>query len=371
MIALYKSLAIIEKMTQKIKSGEFMDNARERHEDFTRNRKVNFVAIISMLLNLNKRSIQIEIDEFVDKNLSDNVDTYTKQSFSEARQKVKPQAFVALNDVFLEEYYSDFGRTAYRILAIDGSKLQIPNSKRTREYFGYATNGQEGFHAAQSLISVLYDVENRIMINAQIMRYDDSERQLAKANILQMLEVESSIKNTILFDRGYACYELIKFLEETGQKYLMRVRNDFFAEVNNTQLTDETVKIEITPSRKKYMKRQGYNAQTGDSIDVRVIKFALITGEQETLITNLTPDEADTQYCENLYFKRWGIETAYDELKNKFEIENFSGDSIRAIKQDFYATILLANLATVLAEDAAYEYDLRKTSKKTPLQGEP
>lgn len=366
---MFKSLKIIKKLAEKIKSAEFMCGARERREDFIRNRKINFVELMFMMLNLNKRSIQIEIDEFVERNLDKNVGTYTKQSFSEARQKVKPQAFVTLNDAFLSEYYSDFDKNKYRILAIDGSKLQIPNNKKTREHFGFITNNHDGFCAAQSLESALYDVNNKIILNAQISRCDDSERQLAKSNILQMLELESNIKNIIIFDRGYACFELIRFLEETHQKYLMRVKSNFYTEVNKTQSADEMVKIKVTPARKKHLKQQGCNVQTGDHIDVRVVKFALTTGEQETLITNLTEYEAKTQYCMDLYFKRWGIETAYDELKNKFEIENFSGDSIRAIEQDFYATILLSNLASVLAEDAMSEYNSQDNSKKTHLQG--
>lgn len=52
--------------------------------------------------------------------------------------------------------------------------------------------------------------------------------------------------------------------------------------------------------------------------------------------------------------KRWGIETKYNDVKNKLEIENFTGYSPKAILQDFYATMFLANLAGVL------EYDLHE-----------
>lgn len=45
-----------------------------------------------------------------------------------------------------------------------------------------------------------------------------------------------------------------------------------------------------------------------------------------------------------LYFKRWGIETKYYELKNRLEIENFSGTTKIAIEQDFYASIYLSNM---------------------------
>ena len=54
------------------------------------------------------------------------------------------------------------------------------------------------------------------------------------------------------------------------------------------------------------------------------------------------------------YQKRWGIETKYNDVKNKLEIENFTGYSPIAILQDFYATMFLANLAGVL------EYELHE-----------
>lgn len=63
----------------------------------------------------------------------------------------------------------------------------------------------------------------------------------------------------------------------------------------------------------------------GTVIKLRVLKVVLDTGEVEILITNLTEDELKYEDSKELYFKRWGIETKFDELKNKFQIENFSG----------------------------------------------
>jgi hypothetical protein len=36
---------------------------------------------------------------------------------------------------------------------------------------------------------------------------------------------------------------------------------------------------------------------------------------------------------------RWGIEMKYDELKDRLQIENFTGTTKIAIEQDFYSTI--------------------------------
>ncbi|MDR3170509.1 MAG: hypothetical protein LBU17_02645 [Treponema sp.] len=46
-----------------------------------------------------------------------------------------------------------------------------------------------------------------------------------------------------------------------------------------------------------------------------------------------------------LYFKRWPIETKYNELKKKLEIENFSGRIVDNIRQDFYAAMTIDNIA--------------------------
>jgi len=74
--------------------------------------------------------------------------------------------------------------------------------------------------------------------------------------------------------------------------------------------------------------------------NVRVVKVTLDTGEIETLLTNLTQQFN----FKELYFKRWGVEKEYDVLKNTLEIENFSGRTETAIKQDFYIHMLASNL---------------------------
>jgi hypothetical protein len=52
-----------------------------------------------------------------------------------------------------------------------------------------------------------------------------------------------------------------------------------------------------------------------------------------------------------LYYKRWAVETKYKQVKQKLELENFSGRLVDNIKQDFYAMMTVANmLASALRE---------------------
>lgn len=58
------------------------------------------------------------------------------------------------------------------------------------------------------------------------------------------------------------------------------------------------------------------------------------------------------QDFKELYFKRWGVETKYDELKNRLEIENFTGTTKIAIEQDFYTSIYLSNMIELARKDS-------------------
>ena len=85
---------------------------------------------------------------------------------------------------------------------------------------------------------------------------------------------------------------------------------------------------------------------------VRVLKVTLSNGDTETLLTNLQQEQLPLEQAAQLYFKRWGIETAYDTLKSKFQLENFSGKTEVSVLQDFYATVYLAGFAAICAAEA-------------------
>ncbi len=76
----------------------------------------------------------------------------------------------------------------------------------------------------------------------------------------------------------------------------------------------------------------------GTEITLLVLTITLPTGEVETLITDFTPAELPYAEAPSLYFRRWGLETHCDDLKNKFEVENFSVHTLVVVEQDFYAT---------------------------------
>jgi hypothetical protein len=65
-----------------------------------------------------------------------------------------------------------------------------------------------------------------------------------------------------------------------------------------------------------------------------------------------------------LYFKRWGVETYYNELKNKLKIEYFSGYSNNTIHQDFNVAIFISNIQSLIVNDIEEEIDKETKDRK-------
>ena len=99
----------------------------------------------------------------------------------------------------------------------------------------------------------------------------------------------------------------------------------------------------------------------------RVVRFD-VNGRPEILVTNLYDESFTIDTFKQLYHLRWGIEAKYDDIKNKLELENFSGTTPLAIKQDFYATLFLNNLASLMILENREEIELRNAESDNKYQ---
>jgi hypothetical protein len=273
----------------------------------------------------------------------------SQQAFSQARQKLKWQA---LREIFQTTVKAVCEGTisrwrGYRLLAIDGSKINLPNDPELRKYFGTLGAG-EGSPCAQG--SILYDIENDLIVDAGIEPIARGERVLAVEHIKALRALPSFGKELILFDRGYASIELIELLFEKKIDFLMRVKEKFDLGIDALGRGDHNVILE--------------KAGRGPA-GMRVIKFRLPGGETETLITSLSDKKRyGMSSFKGLYFKRWPIETKYDEVKKKLEVENFSGILVENILQDFYAAMALTNIAAELYREAQEEVERERQKKQ-------
>ena len=103
------------------------------------------------------------------------------------------------------------------------------------------------------------------------------------------------------------------------------------------QTDDELIIIRLNSAHTHDIKEEPLTQYAKDlyEIKLRITNVTLKTNEIETLVSNIPFEEFNTEEMKELYSKRWRIENNYDDLKNKLEIENFTGKRREIIEQDF------------------------------------
>lgn len=299
-----------------------------------------------------KSSIQRELDSFFKATSGGdfNVREVTKSAFTQARAKLKPEGFKRLNQVLVNAFYKEcpfYKWFEFRVLAVDGTRLMLPNHETVIKEFGQHHFGPKA-DSPKSLAmgSMLYDVLNHIQIDAQIDRYDASERDLMMKH-LEFIEKG----DLLLLDRGYPCFWLLFLLKAKQIEFCVRLKENWWNQVNDFTKSDESERIvKFKLPKKDIEKLKDYPEIVETEINCRLIKVILSTGEVEILCTSiLDKKKYPMDHFQQLYHYRWNEEEAFKLLKSRIEIEQFSGKTALAVKQDFYAKTFLLSLCATYA----------------------
>lgn len=351
---------IIEKIKKKLYSYKFMENNRISDKDFTRKRKLPFVSLVLFMINIIKQTLQKELTRFMEMIYNKKVNI-SKSAFSQSRVKLKPEAFIELNNTLVEEFYTDniYERwKGFRLIAIDGTKISLPtSSKELTEKFGTLANGMI---IPEAQISSCYDPLNEIIIDSQIDPIKFNEFSLA----LRHIDVLNK-DDLIILDRGYGAVWFHFYIINKKINFVNRISKGFIKESQlfwDSKETSKIVEIKEPPQKSRYQLRDlGIEFKP---FKMRLVKVILDNREIEVLATTLLDeDKYPTSLFKELYFKRWGVETNYDHLKSNLRLEDFTGLTEISIRQDFYVSSFIINLQSIIAQDS--QQDIDKNNKDT------
>jgi len=281
----------------------------------------------------------------------------TAGAYRQARQKVQPEVFVYLNAVTCEEYYTRYGADddvvlwqGRRVLGVDGSYLNLPDTDETRRVFSVQTNQHPGGEQVQALASVLYDLRNDVGLSAAL-----GPKQAEKNLLFETHLAVTQRDDVLVCDRAYADYSVMAMLLAWQCHFVIRFPRQSFTAVNAfgaASAQERVVTLEVPSSARAYVSQH----QLPTTLRVRLIKVLLVSGEVEVLGTDLLDARTyPASEFKTVYGWRWQHETYHDRIKNIFELERFSGKSVQAIKQDFYGVIFLATLESILSKPAQAE----------------
>lgn len=359
---------LLKHLKTKMTSREFMNRHRLNEKAFSRERALPFVVVLVFLLNMIKRALQDELDEFYKILSGDELAKrkVTKSAFSQARKKLKHSAFIELNQEQVGYFYEHFEAHTWqgkRLLAIDGSMADLPNLPALRDHFGYwqpAAGGQ----CAKARVSQLFDVLNKVTLEGLIMPKENGERVLAAHHCQQV-----TAEDLVLLDRGYPAFWLFVLIRQQHAHFCARMSLGKWTIV--TDFIASGKREQIVPLQPCYNARNACQERDlpTDPLTIRLIRLDKPGRDPLILATSLLDQTAFPYECfQDLYSQRWPVETDYAYMKLHLEVENWSGTSVEAVYQDFQATVFTKNLAAIIAQPAQQVVAEQSATKKYRYQ---
>lgn len=321
---------------------------------FVRKRKLSLFQVIMYLLYTSKASMFQNLSRI--REYLGNLDfpDISKQALSKARQFINPALFKELYYLSVDLFYKQLPSrklwNGYHLFAIDGSKIELPNSKSNFEFFGEMFGYPDpNRRFTMGLGSIVYDVLDDYIVHASFQRYLASERSAALEHLHNLEDLNIYQNSVVIFDRGYYSEDMFRYCVEHQHLCLMRLKQNY----NIAKKCSGEI-ITVLPGNEK--------DRTEDT-KIRVIEVILNDGTKEYLATNLFDSHISQQMFRELYFYRWPVETKYKELKSRLAIEEFSGATTTSVLQEFYINVLLSNLSSLIKIQVDEEIQI--TAKST------
>lgn len=321
---------------------------------FVRKRKLSLFQVIMYLLYTSKASMFQNLSRIREDLGNLDFPDISKQALSKARQFINPALFKELYYLSVDLFYKQLPSrklwNGYHLFAIDGSKIELPNSKSNFEFFGEMFGYPDpNRRFTMGLGSIVYDVLDDYIVHASFQRYLDSERSAALEHLHNLEDLNIYQNSVVIFDRGYYSEDMFRYCVEHQHLCLMRLKQNY----NIAKKCSGDI-ITVLPGNEK--------DRTEDT-KIRVIEVILNDGTKEYLATNLFDSHISQQMFRELYFYRWPVETKYKELKSRLAIEEFSGATTTSVLQEFYINVLLSNLSSLIKNQVDEEIQI--TAKST------
>ena len=347
----------------RIQSDQFIDICRNgRSNVFVRNRKMPLDDLAFSMINRKGLTLKLELRGYM--NIAHPGMKISKPGYLKQRMKLNPEAFVDLYQFHNRNFYSDPDAELYTIngflvLAADGSDINIPTTPETISVYGNASRNNTKL-CAQIGLGCLYDTLNRMILDASINRVKFNETAIAEDQISKVHETIGDHPFLVTMDRGSLSTQAFLRMIDYNVFFVARLKSsDFKSEQQLLSSDDEDVEIVLTKSRRAHYMGTADESimMRRDSFSLRLVRVWLDEdkSEFEILATNLPKDLFPTDCFGEIYHYRWRLETAFQTLKDRLQLENFTGTKPILLEQDIFSTIYVSNIAEDIARDIEHE----------------
>ena len=344
-------------------------------KDFTRDRKLPFEKLLTLLVKMGGHSLRDEMLDCLDfKEAPVSVSALVQQ-----RNKLLPEALEYLFREFTDKCHRPKLYKGYRLLAVDGSDLQFTaNPNDPLSYFP-GVNGQKPYSFLH--LNAFYDLNSNLYLDAVVQKRRAANENAALVSMVDRSEIQESVILTA--DRGYESYNTLEHIAHKGWKYLIRLRESKGI-ISSLPLPegdfDMPVQLYLTRKQNKILKELqmqypgkyrflptnvnfDYLPWGTDGfypISFRIVRFKISDDSTETLITNLDRNSFPADELKRLYHLRWGIETSFRQLKYTVGLSLFQSKKVEYITQEIFARLTMYNFCELITSHVVIQKKRRK-----------
>jgi len=350
--------------------------------DYSRNKKLDFESTVQFILSMESSTLKKELLDF----FHYSVDAPSASAFNQQRNKLLPETFEFLFHEFTSRFQSKNTYNGFRLVACDGSDLNIAyNPKDTDTYFRNSLDSK-GFN--QCHLNALFDLCDKRYIDAVIQ---PARKENESSAMTEMVDRYTGQQRTIFIaDRGYETYNIFAHIQEKGMYYLIRVKDggggsmissfdlpssdEFDQDVELILTRKQTNEVKAHPKKYKILAKSSpfdyldLHKERFYPMKLRVVRFAITSTDFECIITNLPRELFSAEDIKKIYATRWGIETSFRELKYAIGLNAFHSKKMEYIVQKIYARLLLYNYCELITmnvvihqKDTKYVYQMNYT----------
>ena len=321
---------------------------------FTRESPWPFDRNVNFQIFRQRTTTRHDINTFYLNSIDHSYKRINRGNYSRRREYIESDFYKEVNREYLEQikYKEDLSifktYEGFRLYAVDGLTLSFDNNKELRKDFKVKKDTLTYTQPSEAKFSALMDLLNGYIIDAELGNFRQSERDLFRTNLKNSQDIIDFEKAIMTLDRGYISLELMAWLNELNLYFVQRLKsNTYKTEVNQIKTCDSPINIKLNSSRLRSFKdpelKEKYSKEL--YLKLRLVTVELDSGQKERLLTNIPPEIMTTDQIYHIYGDRWIIETNYNTLKNRHEIENYTSNTKENIKQDVYSTVINYNIS--------------------------
>lgn len=353
-------------------------------KDNTRNRKFPFQRMLSAILAFRGGTLNREIMDFF--GLDPSIGT--SSAFIQQRAKITPEAFEYLFQHFSNKVDENKLYHGLRLLAVDGSDLQIAANPNDPDSFYPGKDGHKSYNLIH--INAMYDLVQHIYVDAILQKSRCTDESGALTDMVDRSDIENAL---LLADRGYESYNNLAHIQEKGWSFLIRIKDGIagitsgliFPELDEfdipfhlklTRKQTNSVKLLLKDKNHyKYLptnvrfdflpqKSRKHDPVVFFDLHFRIVRFPISDTLCETIITNLDAELYPLPEIKRLYAMRWGIETSFRDLKHTLGLLHLHAKKVKFVHQEIFAKLTMYNFCELITQSVVIQQGQKKHAYK-------